>query len=150
MERSLQEELEALRTENKKLLADMIGENRAQRRATNGKPWLACIVDAGGAIQCVVNSKGELEEMSKTFAVSGDADKWIIQRMVKDSKPGWQAILTHAHSNVREVVSRDQAFGKSVGHQHTTITHQAGGYKLAGSLSFPWKVHETRVEFSRG
>jgi len=128
-------EIAVIRAENERLrlLADQPQVHRSS------KPWLAVILNGQG-----------YEEMSKSFDRSGDADRWLILRLVKDGASDWTAELTHSLSKSRETVTRDEAFSRSVGHVTRTVTHTAAGYRRGAALSFGQKTHQTRVEFSRG
>jgi hypothetical protein len=139
-------ELLRMRALNARLQAEAETKPARKGKVVATKSWLAVITDADGIIQVRVSS-GKVEELAKSFDKSGDADKWIILRL-SDGKPGWQGVLTHSHSNIREVVSRDEALGRSVGHQSKTVTHQAAGFSRGTKLEFGTKVKETRVSFS--
>jgi hypothetical protein len=144
---TIEEEIAQLREANEKLKASIKEE---QDQLKPNQKWQAVITDAKGITQTKIDSKGKVIELAKMFATSGEADKWIIQRLSVDGQPGWQAILQHMLSGVREIVTRDQALGRAVGHKQRTVTHAAAGYRLGGKLEFGVKVKETRVEFSRG
>jgi hypothetical protein len=143
-------ELLRMRALNAKLQAEAETKPARKGKVVATKSWLAVITDGSGIIQVRVTPKGKVEELTQSFDKSGDADKWIIHRLVQDSKPGWQGVLTHSHSNIREVVSRDEALGRSVGHVQRPVSHQAAGFSRGTKLEFGVKVKETRVSFSDG
>lgn len=151
------EQLAILRAENARLLAESEEQElrpAARKQAgtrqarTISKPWLAVVYNSDGTIAMNVDPKGKIRELTKGFDRSGDADKWVFLRL-NEAKPGSYAEITCSFGRVCERITRDEALGRMIGHRRVPVTH-SNNYRPGRLLGFGVKVHQTRVEFSRG
>jgi hypothetical protein len=91
---------------------------------------------------------GEWEEMTKTFDMSQEAQRWLDRRLVFDGASDYVGVIQHCLSPVQETISRDEAIARILAGKKMASHRITGGKTTA--LSFRPKVKETRVEFSRG
>jgi len=128
----------------------MIRAENVALRSNEGKKianWTATIRDSNNVIQCRVNPKGRLEELTKGFDKVSAADNWCVLRLVEGASD-WTAHVEHSIMNVSTTMDRDEAMARTFGKKLGPVTHSQKGSN--GSLGFGAKVKETRVCFSRG
>jgi hypothetical protein len=122
-------------------------QNNPQSSAAK-KNWTATIFDSKDVIQVRMKANGEEEELVKGFEVSGDADKWVDRRLALDGASDWYGVIQHTHSNVRVIITRDDANARF--YKMTKGPSMKPQSKSTGKLSFGAHVKETRSSFSRG
>ncbi len=112
------------------------------------KNWTATIFDSKDVIQVRMKANGEEEDLIKGFDVSGDADKWVDRRLALDGASDWYGVIEHNHSNVRVVITRDDANARF--YKMTKGPTMKVASKSTGKLSFGVHVKESRTTPSRG
>ena len=148
----IQQELELLRQANAKLRAEIDGASSEApirgRQSASPKRWEAVIYNSEGIIQAVADKKGRLNELSKSFDRSQEADQWCYNKLARGPSDWYAEVhLTGTHVSTR--IDRDEAIDRIFGsHKPNTVCHSKSG--KFGSLGFGMKVKNTRVEFSRG
>ena len=150
-------QLEQLRAENKALVeaATASHSQAAEQEETTGrgrkakKMWRveATVYNQDGTIAIRIN-KGKIEELHKGFDKLQEADQWSYNRLCGIAS-GSYAVVSLVGTPIHTKIERDTAMDKILGnHKAPTACHTKS--TKGGSLGFQWKVHETRVEFSRG
>jgi hypothetical protein len=146
------EQLIARLMQENEVLKSTVEPAKAPRATREAKVhnWTATIFDSKDIIQTRVNSKGKVEQITKGFEMSQQADQWACLRLC-DGASDWYAIVESGSMPIATKITREEAMGRIMGRlpgKGSPVVQGKG--KGGGSLGFGVKVKETRVEFSRG
>lgn len=131
-------------------------EAMAKREAgpqSKPKNWIATVYDKNGNVATRVNPKGEVEELTKSFDMGQDADRWADRRLV-EGEPDCIAVIQHAtilnrHGEpLSQTVLRGDAMARAFKVAGGPVMRKTGG--TTSSLSFRPKAHNDVSKFSHG
>ncbi len=112
--------------------------------------WTVTVYNSKDVIQTKVNSKGKVEEITRGFDLSQQADQWACLRLC-DGASDWYAMVEHSAMPIATRITREDAMGRIMGRlpgKGSPVMQGKG--KGSGVLGFQPKVHQTRVTFSHG
>lgn len=131
-------------------------EAMARREAgpqSKPKNWIATIYDAKGNVATRINPKGEVEELTKSFDLGQEADRWADRRLV-EGEPDCIAVVQHAtilnrHGEpLSTTILRGDAMARAFAATKGPVMRKTGG--TTSSLSFRPKAHNDVSKFSHG
>lgn len=121
-------------------------ETIAKGEATGtSKPWTATIYNAKGEVCTRINEKGKEEDLSKTFDLSSDADRWVDRRLFDGASDWFGVIQGHG---VESTIIREDAIARILKQKKGPATRKVGS--TSSSLGFKAKAVQDRCYFSRG
>lgn len=131
-------------------------EAMARREAgpqSTPKNWIVTVFDKNGKVATRINAKGEVEELTKSFDLGQDADRWADRRLV-EGEPDCIAVVQHAtilnkHGEpLSQTILRGDAMARAFKVQGGPVMRKTGG--TTSSLSFRPKAHNDVSKFSHG
>ena len=115
----------------------------------SSKKWQAIVYDSNRIIQIRIAGKGKIEELIKEFDFGHKAVEWVNLRLVKDCGTDCYAEVSLVGTPIQQHVSRDEAMLAVYGKKGPGPVYYSKG-KSNGPMGYQMKVHESRIEFSRG
>lgn len=131
-------------------------EAMARREAgpqSKPKNWIVTVYDSRGNIATRINAKGENEELTKSFDLGQEADRWADRRLV-EGEPDCIAVVQHAtilnrHGEpLSQTILRGDAMARAFAASKGPVMRKTGG--TTSSLSFRPKAHNDVSKFSHG
>lgn len=117
------------------------------------KPWKATIFNAKGEVQTRTTEDGKVEELSKGFDNSNDADRWCDRRLF-DGASDWFGVVTHTTIVTKSgeflstVIMRDDSIARILKQPKKPVMKPQA--KSTNSLGFGVKCTNDRSVFSKG
>ncbi len=131
------------------------GESPTPSKPRVPKSWEASIYNAKGEMQFRANSStGELEELSKGFDSSSDADGWVDRRLFEGASDWYSEIVSTKIISqktglaLKQTILRDDAIARILRKPKGAAMHKSA--KSTNSLGFGVKAKQDRASFSRG
>lgn len=111
------------------------------------KPWIVEILNAEGVLQTRIDSQGEEEELTKSFDLAQEADRWADRRLFEGASD-WYAKVSHVSIPVVTYIQRSDSIARILKQPKGPAIHQKA--VTTKTLGFGVRAKQDRASFSRG
>lgn len=123
------------------------------REYTSTKKHTATIYDKNNNVLTFIDSKGQTQDLTKSFNLPQEAERWVDLRLVEQSA-GAFAVIKHSNTNQETVVNRESSYmsrgALSRVFKPQKVALHKNTSKRSASLRSHMQVKQDYASFSRG